>query len=925
MRLRSSALSSSVSCLKVRAAPSTGCALALVWSASAAAQDLIGSPSPIALQTSVVSEPQQAPANAPVDGQSDPGAESGADIVVTGFRQSVASALQAKRADPRITDGISAEDIGKFPSENIAEAIQRVSGVQMQNINGRGSTISIRGLGPQYAYVTVNGQTFKSADFTDGFRFDIIQTDLASAVQVIKSPSATMDAGGLSGTINIDSVRPLDFKERRVVLSAKGQKADYAPGGVTPKISGSYLDQFAGGRLGVVLNASYQRLIDRADYLFMDRWFTTKTTDGTLYTPRRPRYRRIDRDTKRLTLSGGVQYQPTDDLEVVVNAIYAQDRTKYDVNQQVFLFNQATTTALEVKDLTATRVTATNFTMENNRQKEQRNLSSAGYMAVAKWTGPDGLTVKTTANYTAGKSYSSEEAAIVGLRIDSATLDISDPSQVSFSVSNDLTDTAQYDPSLTTRNEYPNGAQTRANTSELSTQVDLNQELNVGPLASIDGGLKFRQEQFVRSVTRRDRGPYGKASASALPTFATASQAVTGFLNGTMNIPDAWVAPDLGAYRDALAAEGAEVPTVLSPEGSYRVDRYVPGGYVMANLATGLFGKAVRGNIGIRYEHTREVVSGYLATPNAAANVSTVTGTYVDAKSYGNWLPSANVTVDVTRSLMLRGALAKVLVRPILDNSTTLAQVSSTTLNSSGTRTTTVNLGQGGLKPLTAQQADISLEWYYGQGNSISIAGFYKDVKNGTYSQFICPATFQGTALSTDSAGDCVDANRNIFDITQTLNDSSSVKIKGYEVAWTQSLDGVLPIKGFGFTVNYTHVDPDYAEGQGFRVRNLSRHTGNATGYWENETFSARVSVNHRSAYDQTSSDSFFAREGHTVRARTQIDLALGFTPIERLSFAAGVVNLNNTREEAYLLTGSRWQETSYFGRSYYFSATTRF
>ena len=134
------------------------------------------------------------------------------EITVTGYRQSIASALAAKRNDIRITDGISSEDIGKFPAQNITEAIQRIAGVQMSNINGRGSTISIRGLGPQYARTTINGQTFASADFKDGFRYDIIQTDLASAIQVIKSPTADMDTGGLAGTVNIDTVKPLAYK-----------------------------------------------------------------------------------------------------------------------------------------------------------------------------------------------------------------------------------------------------------------------------------------------------------------------------------------------------------------------------------------------------------------------------------------------------------------------------------------------------------------------------------------------------------------------------------------------------------------------------------------------------------------------------------------------------------------------------------------
>ena len=206
------------------------------------------------------------------------------EITVTGYRQSIASALATKRKDIRVSDGISAEDIGKFPAQNITESIQRISGVQMQNINGRGATISIRGLGPQYALTTINGQTFKSADFTDGFRYDIIQTELANAVQVIKSPTADMDSGGLSGTVNINTLKPLDYKTRKVVLSAKAQNSEYAGRAITPK-SASYVDQLAGGTLGVYLNLGYQKLKDRADYLFQDRWATQNVNGATIAVP----------------------------------------------------------------------------------------------------------------------------------------------------------------------------------------------------------------------------------------------------------------------------------------------------------------------------------------------------------------------------------------------------------------------------------------------------------------------------------------------------------------------------------------------------------------------------------------------------------------------------------------------------------------
>ncbi len=205
-------------------------------------------------------------------------------VVVTGFRKSLASALANKKHDERISDGISSEDLGKFPSENIAEAIQRIPGVQMADVNGRGATISVRGPGaPQYVRTTVNGQSFASPDFTNGFRYDVIQTELANSVQVYKSPTADMDAGELGGTVNIDTVHPLDQKGRKIVVSAKLQDSQLAKGNATPKASISYLDHFDGGKVGVFLGASYQELTDRADYFWIDRWVNP---DGSAFNTR---------------------------------------------------------------------------------------------------------------------------------------------------------------------------------------------------------------------------------------------------------------------------------------------------------------------------------------------------------------------------------------------------------------------------------------------------------------------------------------------------------------------------------------------------------------------------------------------------------------------------------------------------------------
>lgn len=842
------------------------------------------------------------------------------EVVVTAFRKSLATALDTKRKDIRVSDGISAEDIGKFPSENIAEAIQRIPGVQISNINGRGSTISIRGLGPQYAMTTVNGQTFKSANFTDGFRYDVIQTELASAIQVIKSPTADMDAGGLAGTVNIDTVHPFDVKGRQFILAGKLQKQKQADGDPTGKLSATYVDHFFDDKVGVFLGGGYQELKDRGDYLWMDRW----TVNSGVYTPARLRYRRIERETKRSMINGAVQYKPIDGLQLDAIATYAKDKTTQDLHQQVFLFTSpsaANVVPLTSAGNTATKVQINNFRLENNHQAEDRPQSTGAFTTDIHWTGWENWDLKGTAHYSRGHAIFNEEAAILGVVVPSATLDISDPKNIAFTTSNALTDPAQYAPANLFRNTYPTGAYRTVDSYEEAAQFDVKRYIDYGFLDSIAVGAKTRHEVLKRHVNRFDRQNQDVPVAFA-PDLASTGIVVSDFLDGGMSIPGSWISPSIQAYRDALAREGFTVYEAFDPLGSYNVDRDLTSFYAMANLKGEVFSRPFRGNVGVRRESTDQKVNGFIGGAANPQNteVRLVSGTYSTPKSYDNTLPSANFSVDLTDNLLLRFAAAKVLVRPIIDSSNQLATTVTTTTDSTGKRINTIALGQGSLNPLTANQIDVGLEWYYGEGNGLSAGFFTKKVKNGTFTTVICPATYEGVGLSKDASGVCVSGAGDTYSITETQNDAREVTIKGYELNWQQSLDAWLPIEGFGFVANYTHVSPATST-TGFKLANLSEHTANGTVYWENQTFSARLSANYRSAYDQTSVESFFSGPlGHTVASRTQFDLNLGYNINEKLSLSFAAMNLNNAEEKAYLIDKSRWQMSSSTGPSYYLS-----
>lgn len=840
--------------------------------------------------------------------------------VTTSYQHSLSEALQTKREDTRVVDAISSEDIGKFPSENIAEAIEHIPGVQMQNINGRGSTISIRGLGPAYAATTVNGQIIKSADFTDGFRFDIIPPEIAASVQVIKSPTASMDAGGLSGTININTIKPLDLKDRKLIMSGKEQRSDYRGGAPTPKAMLTYIDQFDDHKLGVFVNTGYQELKDRADYFWIDRWATqTDASGNSIQVPMRPRYRRIDRDTRRWVFNSGVQWRPSEDLELGANVLYTRDRTDNRLYQQVFLLSSGTVNVLSEANGTGTQVEAKNFRLENNFQYEKHDWTNSLLTGYLNWN-IDQWTLKGTVNYTQGKTKESEAAAILGIKVADAILDLSQPGRASFNVSDTLTSAANYDAGSLTRENYPDGALRRVLNSEKSVQLDATRFVGGSFLSAVDMGVKYREETLNRKIWRRDEEALTPAEAAMInwPSLSNAGTVVSGFLNSSSAIQSSWISPNLSAFDAAVKSSGVGIPVLFAPANSYSVTNDIAAAYAMADIDTMVFGLPLRGNVGVRDEDTRRTVNAYLAGPLAIdGDAGTVLGTTQTHYNYNNVLPSMNLVLEMRPDLLARFSAAQVLVRPILDSNSSLSTTIDSSANSLGTVTNVIAIGQPNMKPLTANQADFGVEWYYTPASALTLDTFYKAIKNGTYQYSFCPSSYSGTSLSTNSGGDCVDASGNIYEISETKNDSTISRIKGYEVGWTQSLDEWLPVKGFGLTANYTRVIPNYGS-SGFKVRNLSKHTWNTTAFYEHAGFSARASLTHRSEYYQGQQDSFFAYAGHEVRARTQLDLMFGYAVNDKLSFSLSVLNANGSREQAYRGNTLIWQESSYIGRSVY-------
>src|SRR5277367_6562427 len=170
------------------------------------------------------------------------------EVVVTGIRASIQSAIQVKRDAPDIVEAISAEDIGKLPDPSIAESLTRLPGVSAQRSDGRTSDISIRGFGPDFNGTLMNGREQVSTGDNRAIQFDQYPAELIHAVEVYKTPDATLIGQGLAGTIDLQTTRPLEYGKRTFVLDVRGIKngnGDLGAGSTDKqyRASVSYVDQ----------------------------------------------------------------------------------------------------------------------------------------------------------------------------------------------------------------------------------------------------------------------------------------------------------------------------------------------------------------------------------------------------------------------------------------------------------------------------------------------------------------------------------------------------------------------------------------------------------------------------------------------------------------------------------------------------------
>ncbi|MCP8889656.1 TonB-dependent receptor [Sphingomonas faeni] len=814
-------------------------------------------------------------------------AEPGPDIVVTGYASSLTGALAQKRKATNVIDVVKAEDIGKFPAQNIAEALQRVPGVSIVRDRGEGVFVRIRGLGANFQVVTLNDRSVAvnenvrdSGQSGRQFRFDTLPSELMSAVEVIKSPRASLDEGGIGGTINLRTFRPLDLKKPVLSLSATASSPRLADA-VDPRLSGMVSWASPDGKFGALIAGVYDERTTRQDRVTGVAWADGKIdTDGngsldsdTILVPTaiRPTLERENRD--RIGINGAVQWKPDDRFELNVDGLWSRLNVDYDELTYSTDFSNTTgkaivpgTAVIENGVLTAATVaTSTQIGRETSTLQYKNWLVGAN----AKWAA-NGWTLAADASL--GRAYSNTPTPIYRTRL------LGSVGNVSFDfgkVGDSLPDISFATADLESPSTLPGRrVEYRVNDSldrERAAKFDVTRELG-GVFGALQAGVKYQKRD--RDYNRRDINftsgiANKKFDASYFDAFP-----VDDFLDGVDGtLPKSWLMPDPEPFLAAATGKEALLAAPLSRgdlRNSYKIGEEIVAGYGMADFSLPLGSVTVRGDVGVRYAHTRQTSSGHADNGTVATPVSF-------ERSYDNALPALNLVAELTPKLQMHVAASKVITRPSLAD---LAP--RLTINSNPTVLTAVG-GNPELKPFEAWQYDGTLEWYFAPGSALIAAAFYKDITTFVFQQ----------------TGNFV-LDGQTYRLTAPQNGGDAY-VAGVEIAYQQLFKMLpAPFDGLGAQANYTHTTSGgtYALATGGTFRDalvdVAKDSFNLTAFYEKNRVGARVSYSWRGDVLRDVGGAGLAANNDSAFGSLDFDMSYKVTPnvtfvVQGINVAGGV------------------------------------
>ena len=810
----------------------------LVSSAVAAALGT-GAPLGVLAQTAPQAGQTQGPASyAPLE-----------EVVVTGIKASLQNAQERKKNSDTVEDSIVAEDIGKLPDVTAAEALQRITGIQIGRDLGEGggtvsiggaavnSGIEIRGL-PQVE-TTLNGREVFTATGSRVLNFEDVPSNLLAGIDVYKDPTADLLSSGIGGTVDLRTRRPFDFKGLELEASAAERYADLS-GRTKPEVTALASDRWetGAGEIGGLLAFSYQDRAYRADEAAQNgpNTSTAVVPGQTVLVPNGTFNTLVDGERKRTGLDGVLQWQPVDDL-LLTGEVSSQE---LDSSQDQFTFysvgsfNGVNPTNLVPGSVTlfpgtldGSSATYTNGLVEDYDAYRDVTDVNRQYALNGKWT-PGHLTLIGDVSYTRASEHLNNPTLAPTVTVPTLTQNLTPAGLPVTTVSGvDLSNIASY-PSAgyTDSQNYYTG-------DEKAYKVDVVYDLGDFFIDSVAGGLRYADRSLDFVAIRTSGASVSGATLQANPQLfgpmpfghffsATESNQIQPVLPAV----NMWqLQNNLPAVEQALGVAGK---TTISPGGAFNAQEKNTAVYVRANFKADT-AIPIDGNLGVRAVRNADYLNGF--APQYTGKVVTAFIPHYNSNSGTDVLPSLNMRFKWTDALQSRLSASKVVTYPDFSQLAPSYNILATSQNATA--------GNPYLRPTKASQVDGTLEWYFSSSSSIYGAVFYKKVKDFVFNNVVPGVVIGGIT----------------YNLTEPLN-SGTGSIKGLEFGYQQFFDFLPGLwSGLGVQANYTYVDaiaPTSVAGITTTLPGLSKNSYNLVGIYEKARVSARVAYNWRSQFYQS-------------------------------------------------------------------------
>ncbi|MFC3051343.1 TonB-dependent receptor [Kordiimonas pumila] len=845
-------------------------------------------------------------------------------IVVKGLRGSLNSSLSKQRAADNVSNFLSADSAGNFPDQNVSEAVRRIVGLSVENDQGEGRYVVIRGLDPNLSSSSVGGVRLPSPEGGDRkVALDVIPSELLETVEVTKSLTPDMDADAIGGNVDIKTLSGFDrdglFVKAKIEGGYNRQQEEWSPKvGLT--IANKFSDKFA-----VAGSISYYDRKFGTDNKEIDGgWIDEDDEDQEIngLIPEELELRDYVVERKRFGAALNLDYRPSDSTDLYLRTLYSDFKDSELRNRMEMKFDEGEFD-LDRSDVDGGYVYVDGIEADRDlkdRIETQKILSISGggetrfdsftatysiSYAKAQEAEPDRLDTSF-----AGEDFNSG-VDFTNLLFPRSIFKNSDDLAALQDLSNYEVDSFEYSDNIT-------------EDEQIAFKLDIAKDMYWGdnPVL-IKWGAKARlRDKFRDNTFLAYDGDLGDVT---LNDFSTAIDYPIDLALGNGGI-------DGVALRDYYAANRSsfelnELDTLIGSKAvDYDAEEDIYASYIMGRIDMG--GLRITG--GVRYEYTDfKTTSNFVQVGEVVVvdgngdpvldgdgdpetdDISSVTEVS-GAQDYSHWLPSLNLRYEAREDLVLRAAYFRSVVRPNIDDVVPTGEIEFEEELDGGeiVRTTEGTIGNENLVPMTAHNFDVSVEWYPNNDAVLSVGAFYKDISNFVIDRTVEDVTVNGVFFN---------------EVVRPYNGDKAT-IKGIEVNYQQALT-FLPglLNGLIVGVNYTYVDSNATVDLGDEIREIalpktSKHVANLVLGYEKGPITLRAAMTYRDAYlDELNAAGFGDRY---ALSHTQWDFSASYDILENVKLYGEVSNANDepfravhrTEDGDYLMQHEQYDWTANMG-----------